>query len=78
MIGGWLLVPIDGGGTLRVPWALARSDDLAAGLIGGASLVPALVQPTTDGSAAAKLDARAGLRALATARRGSRSRPCSG
>ena len=34
VIGGWMIVSIDGGGTLRVPWALSRSDDLAAGLIG--------------------------------------------
>jgi hypothetical protein len=38
-----------------VPWALARSDDLAAGLIGGSSLIPPLVQPTTNGDPAAKL-----------------------
>ena len=38
-----------------MPWALARSDELAAGLIGGASLVPPLVEPTTDGEPAAKL-----------------------
>ena len=55
VIGGWLLVQIDGGGTVRVPWALARSDDLAVGLIGGASLVPALVEPNADGAPAAKL-----------------------
>ena len=55
VIGGWILVSIDGGGRLRVPWALSRSDDLAAGLIGSAALTPALVQPTGDGSAATKL-----------------------
>jgi hypothetical protein len=55
VIGGWIIVSIDGGGTLRVPWALSRSDDLAAGLIGRASLTPSLVQPTSDGSAATKL-----------------------
>ena len=48
-------VAIDGGGRLRVPWALSRSNDLAAGLIGSAALTPALVQPTDDGSAATKL-----------------------
>jgi subtilisin family serine protease len=55
VIGGWLLVRSDGGGTLRVPWALARSNDLAAGLIGGASLDPPLLQPTTNGDPVAKL-----------------------
>ncbi len=55
VIGGWLIVLIDGGGTLRVPWALARSDELAAGLIGAAALVPARLEPTTDGEPAAKL-----------------------
>jgi subtilisin family serine protease len=55
VVGGWLLVLTDGGGTLRVPWALARSDDLAAGLIRGSSLVPPLVQPTTNGDPAARL-----------------------
>ena len=55
VIGGWIIVSIDGGGTLRVPWALSRSDDLAAGLIGRASLTPSLVQPTSDGTAATKL-----------------------
>jgi hypothetical protein len=56
VIGGWLLVSTDGGGgKLRVPWALSRSDDLAAGLIGSAALVPALVQPAADGNAATKL-----------------------
>jgi hypothetical protein len=55
VIGGWIIVSIDGGGRLRVPWALSRSDDLAAGLIGSAALAPALVEPTSDGSAATKL-----------------------
>ena len=55
VIGGWLVVLIDGGGTLRVPWALARSDELASGLIGGAALAPARLEPTTDGEPAAKL-----------------------
>jgi subtilisin family serine protease len=55
VIGGWIVVALDGGGKLRVPWALSRSDDLAAGLIGRASLTPVLVQPATDGTAAAKL-----------------------
>jgi subtilisin family serine protease len=56
VIGGWILVSSDGGvGRLRVPWALSRSDDLAAGLIGSAALVPALVQPASDGNAAARL-----------------------
>jgi minor extracellular serine protease Vpr len=56
VIGGWILVSTDGGGgKLRVPWALSRSDDLAAGLIGSAALVPALVQPAADGNAATKL-----------------------
>ncbi|HET6171929.1 MAG TPA: S8 family serine peptidase [Gaiellales bacterium] len=55
VIGGWILVSTGGGGTLRVPWALSRSDDLAAGLIGSADLVPALVQPAKDGNTATKL-----------------------
>jgi minor extracellular serine protease Vpr len=55
VIGGWIVVSLDGGGKLRVPWALSRNDDLAAGLIGRATLTPALVQPETDGTAAAKL-----------------------
>ena len=55
VIGGWILVTIDGGGRLRVPWALSRSDSLAAGLIGSAALVPALVQPSGTGDAATKL-----------------------
>ncbi len=55
VVGGWIIVSIDGGGTLRVPWALSRSDDLAAGLIRSASLLPALVQPAGDGNAATKL-----------------------
>jgi subtilisin family serine protease len=55
VIGGWLLVLIDGGGTVRVPWALARSDELATGLIGDASLAPARVEPTTNGDSAATL-----------------------
>jgi subtilisin family serine protease len=55
VIGGWLLVASAGGETLRVPWALARSDELAAGLIGDAALVPPLVQPATDGNPVAKL-----------------------
>ena len=55
VIGGWLLVTTDGGATVRVPWALARSDNLAAGLIGDAALAPALVQPVTDGDATTKL-----------------------
>ncbi|MDX6537900.1 MAG: hypothetical protein QOD37_2241, partial [Gaiellales bacterium] len=55
VVGGWIIVSIDGGGTLRVPWALSRSDNLAAGLIRSASLLPALVQPAGDGNAATKL-----------------------
>jgi hypothetical protein len=55
VVGGWLLVLTDGGGTLRVPWAIARSDDLAAGLIGGTSLVPPLLEPRTNGEPAASL-----------------------
>jgi minor extracellular serine protease Vpr len=55
VIGGWLLVASDGGATLRVPWALARSDDLAVGLIGDAALNPVRVQPSTDGNAATRL-----------------------
>ena len=55
VIGGWLRIASDGGGTLRVPWALARSDDLAVGLIGAAALNPVRVQPSTDGSAATRL-----------------------
>ena len=55
VVGGWLLVSIDGGGRLRVPWAISRSDDLAAGLIGSASLVPALVQPAADGDVVTRL-----------------------
>jgi subtilase family protein len=54
VVGGWLLVAT-GSGTLRVPWALSRSDNLAAGLIGRAALVPPLVTPATDGGPAAKL-----------------------
>jgi subtilisin family serine protease len=55
VFGGWLLVAVSGGETVRVPWALARSDDLAAGLIRDATLAPPLVQPTTDGNPASKL-----------------------
>ena len=55
VVGGWLLVLTDGGGTLRVPWAIARSADLAAGLIGGTSLVPPLLEPRTNGEPAASL-----------------------
>jgi subtilisin family serine protease len=55
VFGGWLLVAVAGGEAVRVPWALARSDDLAAGLIRDATLVPPLVQPTTDGNPASKL-----------------------
>ena len=56
MIGGWLIVLTDGGGTLRVPWALARSDELAA----GPDRQPPrsyrrALEPTTDGEPAAKL-----------------------
>ena len=55
VVGGWLIVTIDGGGTIRVPWALARSDDLAAGLIGAATLAPPRIQPTTGGGPATRL-----------------------
>ncbi|MDX6628118.1 MAG: minor extracellular serine protease Vpr, partial [Gaiellales bacterium] len=55
VIGGWILVSTDGGGRLRVPWALSRSDDLAAGLIGSAALVPARVQPAAAGDVATRL-----------------------
>ena len=55
VIGGWMIVSIEGGGTLRVPWALSRSDDLAAGLIGKAALTTARVQPTGDDTAATRL-----------------------
>ena len=55
--GGWLLVAVDGGTDIRVPWALSRADDLASGLIGAASLTPPLVRPSTDGSTVvARLD----------------------
>jgi hypothetical protein len=57
VLGGWLLVAVAGGENLRVPWALSRSNDLAAGLLGGAALAPALVHPSADGSAVvARLD----------------------
>ena len=57
VIGGWLQVAVAGGENLRVPWALSRSNDLAAGLLGGAALAPALVHPSADGSAVvARLD----------------------
>jgi hypothetical protein len=57
VLGGWLLVAVDGGPDLRVPWALSRAADLAAGLIGDASLAPVLVHPSADGSAVvARLD----------------------
>jgi hypothetical protein len=56
VIGGWLLVTVDGGTDMRVPWALSRDDDLAVGLIGDAALTPALVTPATDGTTAARLD----------------------
>ena len=70
VIGGWILVSTDaGGGKLRVPWALSRSDDLAAGLIGSAALVPALVQPADDGDCRHEALARARLRASPTAPR---------
>jgi minor extracellular serine protease Vpr len=55
VFGGWLVVTVAGGETVRVPWALTRSDDLAAGLIGDATLDPPLVEPTTDGNPASKL-----------------------
>ena len=64
VIGGWLVVSIDGGGTVRVPWALARDDGLATGLIGGAALVPPLVQPTDRRRGGGEAHARPGLRAL--------------
>ncbi len=54
VIGGWLLVAT-GRGTLRVPWALSRSANLAAGLIARAALAPPLVQPGADGEPVAKL-----------------------
>jgi minor extracellular serine protease Vpr len=56
VIGGWLLVQVDGGADMRVPWALSRDDDLAVGLIGDAALTPALVTPASDGTTAARLD----------------------
>jgi hypothetical protein len=57
VLGGWLQVAVDGGTNIRVPWALSRADDLAAGLIGDAALAPALVHPSADGSAVvARLD----------------------
>jgi hypothetical protein len=55
VIGGWILVSSDGGGRLRVPWALSHSDDLAAGLIAGATLLPARVQPSAAGDVATRL-----------------------
>jgi hypothetical protein len=55
VIGGWIVVRRDGGAPVRVPWALARSDTLAAGLIGAAALTPRLVQPATGGRTAATL-----------------------
>jgi hypothetical protein len=42
-------------GHAALPWALARSDDLAVGLIGDAALNPVRVQPSTDGSTATRL-----------------------
>jgi hypothetical protein len=55
VVGGWLIVTVDGGGSIRVPWALARSDDLAAGLIGRATLLPARVEPSAGGGPATRL-----------------------
>ena len=55
VIGGWMIVSIEGGGTLRVPWALSRNDNLAAGLIAKAALTTARVEPTGDDSAATRL-----------------------
>ena len=78
MIGGWIIVSSDAaGGKLRVPWALSRSDDLAAGLIGSAALVPALVQPSDNGDAATRLSVRARLRQVRRRRQALRSRRCS-
>ena len=55
VIGGWMIVSVEGGGTLRVPWALSRNDNLAAGLIAKAALTTARVEPTGDDSAATRL-----------------------
>jgi hypothetical protein len=55
VVGGWLLVTTGSGSTLRVPWAMARSDDLAAGLIGAAALVPPRVAPKASGPPPARL-----------------------
>ena len=56
VLGGWLDVTVDGGAPMRVPWALARDDDLAVGLISDAALRPALVTPAKDGSTVARLN----------------------
>ena len=55
VIGGWMIVSIEGGSTLRVPWALSRNGDLAAGLIAKAALTSPRVEPTGDDSAATRL-----------------------
>ena len=55
VVGGWLIVTVDGGGSIRVPWALARSDDLATGLIGRATLLPPRIEPNAGGGPATRL-----------------------
>ena len=67
VIGGWLLVTVDGGTDLRVPWALSRDNDLAVGLIGDAAL--------TSGARHAGDGRHDGSAARARARRGAHRRP---
>jgi hypothetical protein len=55
VVGGWLVVTVDGGGSIRVPWALARGANLASGLSGAASLAPPRLEPTTGGGPATRL-----------------------
>ena len=66
VVGGWLLVLTDGGGTCGCPGRSLASDDLAAGLIGGSSLVPAARRADDE--------RRAGRAAHARARRGAHGR----
>jgi Subtilase family/PA domain len=51
VVGGWVLVERPGGGVLlRIPWAVATSNDQAVGLIRGMHLTPARV-PAVTGTA---------------------------
>ena len=51
VVGGWVLVERPGGGVLlRIPWAVATSNDQAVGLIRGMRLAPARI-PAVTGTA---------------------------